>query len=266
MMVEGNSFASFYDFYDAPEYRKAQLAFYLGLARETGDPILELASGTGIITLELAREGFTVTGIDVSPDMLFVAREKLAREKPAIQQRIEYVEGDMADFDLGKEFRAILIPTNSFGYLTTMDAQKRCLATAYRHLSSGGTIVIEERLYTPDVLVKMQARRAVPTIQTARVNPASGKYTTFHWITTHIDLTRQIIHSTRFVEEVEPDGTVRRIVPEGGGKTSIHFFNTFELQLLLEQAGFEIVHIWGGHDQQPIASTSNSMIFVARKT
>lgn len=264
-MTEAGGFAAYYDFYDSPKYRKAQLEFYVDLVRETGDPVLELASGTGIVTLELARAGFNVTGVDISQDMLSVARQKLGEEETAVRERVEYVEGDMADFDLGKEFKAILIPTNSFGYLTTMEPQRQCLRAAYAHLASGGRLVIEERLYTPDTLVRMQAKRAVPTIQASGINPATGKHTTFHWTTMYIDVIRQIIHSNRFIEEVERDGTVRRVVPEGGGNTRTHFFTPGELQLLLEQAGFEIAHAWGGYDRQPITSTSRSMIFVARK-
>lgn len=265
MPTGSRSFASYYDFYDGPEYRESQLACYVELARETGDPVLELASGTGIITHELARAGFCVTGLDISPDMISVASRKLSREETAVQERVKYIEGDMADFELGKEFRTILIPTNSFGYLTTMDAQKSCLAVAYRHLASGGTIVIEERLYTPEIIIGLQARRAVPTIQMAGINPETGKYTTFHTIWRDIDITRQTIYTLRFIEELEPDGTIRRIVPEDGGKVRNHFFNIFELHLLLEQAGFEVVHTWGGYDRRGVKTTSRSMIFVARK-
>jgi len=265
MTKHSRSFASYYDFYDGAEYRESQLACYVELARETGDPILELASGTGIITHELARAGFNVTGLDISPEMISVARAKLSREKTAVQERVKYVEADMADFDLGKEFQMILIPTNSFGYLTTMDAQKSCLAAAYRHLASGGTIVIEERFYTPDVIAGVQARRAAPTIQMAGINPETGKYTTFHTTWRDIDITRQTIYTLRFIEELESDGTIRQLLPEDGGRGRNHFFNIFELQLLLEQAGFEVAHIWGGYDRRSVKSASRSMIFVARK-
>jgi len=224
-MPNARSFASYYDFYDPPEYRRAQLDFYAGIAEDTGSPILELASGTGIISLALARQGHNLTGIDISADMLNVAREKLTHEIPAVLQRVEHIEADMADFDIARIFRAILIPANSFGYLTTTDAQKRCLAAVHRHLGANGLLVIEERLHTPDGLARMQARQSVPTIQMARTNPATGKYTTFHNVNTHIDTIGQAIHSTRFVEEADAEGRIRRIIPEGDGKTISHYFS-----------------------------------------
>ena len=67
MNTEGStrvSWASFYDFYDGPEHRQSQIQMYRRLAGEAGGSVLELACGTGIITLELARAGFEVTGGD----------------------------------------------------------------------------------------------------------------------------------------------------------------------------------------------------------
>ena len=264
-MAEDRSFASFYDFYDPAEYRRDQLAFYVELAAEAKDPVLELACGTGTVTLELARHGFDVTGLDISPDMLAIAREKLTREGPDVQRRVAYVEGDMAEFSMDRDYSTVLIPNSAFGYLTTADDQKRCLAAVYRHLRSGGTIVVEERFYTPDVLAGMLARRAVPTVQMARTNPATGKYTTFHWILRHIDFVRQTIHTSSYVEEIDSDGTVRRHANNAGGDTVTRFFSLPELQLLIEQAGFEILHAWGNHNRQPIAASSYNMILAARK-
>ena len=55
MSNEGSNqltFASFYDFYDGAEYRKDQLEMYRSLACEVGSPILDLACGTGIVTMQ----------------------------------------------------------------------------------------------------------------------------------------------------------------------------------------------------------------------
>ncbi len=259
------TFASFYDFYDQPEGREDQIAAYVDLVRESGDPVLELACGTGIITFELARAVSHVTGLDISANMLSVARQKLSDEQPAFQRRVKLVEGDMADFDLGQEFQTILIPNNSLGYLIDTEAHKSCLAAVHRQLSPGGTVMIEERQYTPDTLTAMQARRSIPTIQAARINPATGKYTTFHWVIAHIDVTRQIIFSRVFIEEVQDDQSIRRFVPEDAGIRRTHYFNRFELQFLLEQAGFGLKHLWGGYDKERLTAGSRSMIFVAEK-
>lgn len=132
------TFASFYDFYDDPEYRQGQLQMYRALASESGDSILELACGTGIITIELAHAGFHVTGLDISSDMLQVAQEKIAREDADVQSRIRLIEADMKDFKLDEKFNGIFIPSNSFGYLITLDEQKSCLQASHAHLKPPG--------------------------------------------------------------------------------------------------------------------------------
>jgi ubiquinone/menaquinone biosynthesis C-methylase UbiE len=257
------TFASFYDFYDGPEHREKQLAMYRGLAAEAGERILELASGTGIIAIDLARAGFHVTGLDVSPDMLRVAREKIAREDAHVQSRIRLVEADMKDFSLNDSFDGVFLTNNSFGYLTQLCDRHSCLQAIHHHLNPHGLMVIEERNYTPEVLAGMGQKQRAVTIQMARVNPATGKFTTFQWVTNHMDFATQTIFCRRFIEEIQDDGTVKRYVPPEGGLSRSHYFTGFELQLLIEQAGFAIRDVFGGYGGQPLAASSRSMIFVA---
>jgi len=259
------NFASFYDFYDDSEYRQGQLQMYRTLASEAGDSILELACGTGIITIELARAGFHVTGLDISSDMLQVAQEKITREDADVQSRIRLIKADMKDFKLDERFNGIFIPSNSFGYLITLDEQKSCLQASHAHLKPQGLMVIEERNYTPEVLTGMLQRRAAVMVQMARVNPLTGKYTTYNSMTTHIDFITQTIYGRQFIDEIQDDGTVKRYVPAGDGARRTHYFNRFELQLLFEQAGFTIRELWGGSTRHPLEPRSYNMIFVAQR-
>ncbi len=261
-----SAFAYFYDFYDSPDHRQDQIQMYRDLASEAGDPILELACGTGIITIELARAGFRVTGLDISPDMLQVAQEKITREDADVRSRILLVQADMKDFRLDGTFSGIFIPSNSFGYLTALAQQKSCLQAIHDHLKPEGLMVIEERNYTPEILVGMLHRRAAMTVHRAGVNPMTGKYTTYNWVTHHIDFITQTIYGRRFVDEIQDDGTVKRYVPADGGVHRTHYFNRFELQLLMEQVGFTVRDPWGGPDRQPLGSRSFNMVYVAQKS
>src|SRR5918998_3411811 len=64
--------------YDRRDSSDTGVAFYASLARETGGPVLELACGTGLVAIPIARQGFAVTGLDVVPGMLERARSKSA--------------------------------------------------------------------------------------------------------------------------------------------------------------------------------------------
>ncbi len=64
--------------YDRADSSDTGVAFYSDLARTTGGPILEIACGTGRVTLPIARLGYPITGLDIVPGMLAQARHKSA--------------------------------------------------------------------------------------------------------------------------------------------------------------------------------------------
>jgi ubiquinone/menaquinone biosynthesis C-methylase UbiE len=105
-------FARFYDL-DTEGYEE-DLAFWLSLARRTGGPILELACGTGRVMLPLAEQGFAVVGVDISPAMLAIAREKLSAA--GVLDRTELVEGDVLTMELHRQFPLAFVALNSFGH------------------------------------------------------------------------------------------------------------------------------------------------------
>src|SRR4051812_27986040 len=80
---------------DLPFYRR-QVAAY-------GGPVLELACGTGRLTIPLALDGADITGIDRSRSMLEAARSRAARH----QVEVSFQEGDMRDYALGRKFKFI---------------------------------------------------------------------------------------------------------------------------------------------------------------
>ena len=76
------------------------LDFWMETARRYGDPILELACGTGRITLPLAQAGFQITGLDMSSAMLQMARKKAEQLKVSV----EWIQADCCDFSLPSKF------------------------------------------------------------------------------------------------------------------------------------------------------------------
>ncbi len=115
--------------------------FYLGLARQASTrrhAVLELACGTGRITLPIARDGIEIVGLDNAPAMLDIARRKASAE----DLHVTWVEADMRDFDLGHRFGLVIIPYRSFLHLLTDDDQADCLAAVFRHLEPGGRLAL----------------------------------------------------------------------------------------------------------------------------
>lgn len=258
--------SQFYDFYDGPEDRGDQFDFYASLFDPEKDELLDLTCGTGIVTIELARRGFRITGLDYDEDMIAIADRKLAAEPAEVRQRVSLQLADMKDFTIPKSFNGAIIPSNSFGYLYKLDDQRLCLKRIYEHLLSGGILAIEERYFSPESLTRMANLRWVERTWTSRINPQTGKYTLFKDCNQWIDPASQTIVSSVFVDEVQEDGTLKRYVPTSAyfGHRK-HYFNPIELRLLVENCGFQVKEFWGDQSKGRFTSQSRSMILVAEK-
>jgi SAM-dependent methyltransferase len=103
--------------------------------------LLDVACGTGA-HLEHVAGRYDVEGLDLEPEMLAVARERLPG--------VTFHEGDMASFDLGKRFDAVVCMFSSIGYVQTEERLGSAAAAFARHLEPGGVLVVEPWL-GPDV-------------------------------------------------------------------------------------------------------------------
>jgi SAM-dependent methyltransferase len=102
-------------------------------------PVLELAVGTGRVTLPLAAQGVDVRGIDASEAMVVRLRAKPGGD------RIPVTIGDMADVEPGTDdrFAMVFVVFSTFFFLLTQDDQVRCFANVARRLLPGGRFVLE---------------------------------------------------------------------------------------------------------------------------
>jgi len=137
--------------YDAEEKQtQNDLPFYLAAAKKARGPVLELACGTGRLTLELARAGIDVTGLDISAPMLAQAREKAAKEG----LKALLVKGDVRSFRLKRRFKLIFIPFNSMQHLADRSSLERFFASVRAHLAPGGRFILDVFNPHPGFLVR----------------------------------------------------------------------------------------------------------------
>ncbi|MCL7378505.1 class I SAM-dependent methyltransferase [Streptomyces sp. 35G-GA-8] len=104
-----------------------------------GSRVLDLCCGPGLFLLPLARRGYTVTGVDLSPSMLERARAACAEAGADVR----LVRADMLDFVEPGSFDAVLNVFTSFGYFDDPDDNLRVLRNARESLAPGGRLVVD---------------------------------------------------------------------------------------------------------------------------
>jgi len=126
-----------------------EIAWYKRFALQTGGPVLELACGTGRLLVDLAKAGYEMEGIDLSPAMLRMTKERISQLPPEVQRRIQFHLVDMSNFLLKREFGLILIADNSFQALKLPEQRIGCLKSVCNHLRSDGKFLVTVRRFDP---------------------------------------------------------------------------------------------------------------------
>ncbi len=252
---QARDYARFYDW--IYEGITEDIPFYLAAAREHGSPVLELACGTGRITIPLAREGFEVTGLDLSAEMLRIAREKLSKERPEVHARLRLIEADMSDFALHETVSLAFIPAASLFHVHTDEQRSSCLSCVGRHLKPGGGVIVDlipaDRMANQTVGETKEFKRGV-SASTGLLTRELGKK-----LSLDREAQRVTVEHT-YVEQL-PDESEKRYV------FIDHYTWLTEDQMrgLLAEAGFGSVEVFGDYEREPFTDASERMIFVARK-
>jgi SAM-dependent methyltransferase len=236
-------------YYDEPEHWPDE-PFFKEMTNRYGSPILELGCGTGRITLLLAGYGHEVMGIDLSPEMMAIAREKLANAPKVVQSRVVLHHGDITNFNLNQKFPLIVIPS-SFKFLLTTDDQLACLRCVRDHLQDNGVFILD--LYPGEAFEKDGTSTTDPVeIDGKRITQTFRYSNDLNTQTRTWDVIVKIEHQSGEVETIETQLITALIMPREGN-------------LLLKLAGFEIVEEFGGWDFAPYEPDSRRRILILRK-
>lgn len=135
-------FANVYDEF-MQDVSYAQWADYIQLLwkRFQWEPqlVLDLACGTGSLSIELSRRGYELIAADISEEMLNQAREKSEKA----QQKILFLNQDMREFELYGTVDSILCTCDSLNYLLEEEEVKQVFRLADNYLNPGGLFIFD---------------------------------------------------------------------------------------------------------------------------
>ena len=106
---------------------------------EPGNEILDIGCGLGRHSLELARRGYHVTGVDRTETYLHEAR-KTARKEGL---EVDFILSDMRKFISPDSYQAALSMYSTFGYFEDQRENQQVLRNIYQSLNPGGTLILD---------------------------------------------------------------------------------------------------------------------------
>ncbi|MDV9172913.1 daptide-type RiPP biosynthesis methyltransferase [Streptomyces sp. W16] len=113
----------------------------LALVRRHPGPVLDLAAGSGRLTMPLLALGREVSALELSESMLGLLSERLDRAPAALRERCTLVRGDMSDFALPREFDCVVLATTSVSLLDEA-GREGLYASVRAHLAPGGRFLL----------------------------------------------------------------------------------------------------------------------------
>ncbi len=254
--------APYYDL-DAESYGREDIRFYRRYAdrlagalhggKADRTSVLELACGTGRVSLPLARAGFRVSGLDLSEAMLSIFAEKLEREVSSTRERVSLYLGNMADFQLEHApFDLIIIPFRGFQALVDTADALNALNCMKRHLAPEGLCIIDLFAVAPfnRWLDDYEER-----IDWRRKDPETGDEIVRARIAGGCDTRKQIIRPTTVYYVNHADGETERIED----RFSLRYYFQHQMEAVLIASGFEIIEEFGDYLGAPIGAGAEQL-------
>jgi len=203
-----------------------------------GAKVLDMACGTGRHSILFAKKGFEVTAIDLSQNLLSIAKRSALEEKV----RIQFIRSDIRHFTLMNDFSLAVNLFTSFGYFETDDENSKIIKNAYEHLTHKGYFVID-----------FLNRRFIENNLVAETN--------VEYKDRYISQKRRI-EKDRVIKQI----AIRKNETEKIYHESVKMYSKVELTNIISTAGFNIKAFFGDYSGNDFnIETSPRIIIIAQK-
>ncbi|MEH7505984.1 class I SAM-dependent methyltransferase [Neobacillus drentensis] len=212
----------------------------------TGARLLDLACGTGELSVRLAQEGFQVTGVDLSEDMLAVAQSKAED----VGVRIPFFQQNMADLVGQEDFDVIGCFCDSLNYLQTEEEVIATFSNIFEHLTDEGIFIFD-----------VHSIYKISHLFINQTFASSEDQVSYIWNSFPGESPNSVEHELSFFVLEERTGKYDRF-------DELHFQRTYSVQQYsnwLTEAGFEVLEVCADFENSEPLSQSERIFFIARK-
>ena len=211
------------------------VGFYVDQALASGGPVVELAVGTGRIAVPIAEAGIPVIGVDSSPEMMAVARA--AAESAGVQQLVDLRVGDLREPPVSERVPLAICPFRSLLHMRTEEEKHTALVAARRLLEAEGRFVFD--VFAP-------SREDIEETHGRWLEREPGIFERADWD--------------------EGSRTLSLSVRSGDAQATfgLHWLSAPEWLRLLDEAGFDVLELYGWFDSRPFDGEED-MVFVCRR-
>ena len=156
-----------------------------------------------------------------------------------------------------QRFALVIIPYNTLFHLNTAQA-RATLQQIKKHLVGNGRLFID---VANPIDIASTPEDQLLSLENVLTDPETGELIV-HLASNRLDTDSQTLHITWIYDVSAPDGgAVQRTVAHG----TYHYRYPHQLELLLQEAGFKLLHLWGDYDQSPYDETSDRLLVLATK-
>lgn len=210
-----------------------------------GKRLLDIGCGTGLLSVKFAKKGASVTGVDLSADMLAVASERAG----SLNLDISFIQQPMEAMDIQGSFDVAVIAIDSLNYVKAKEDVVQTFRRIYDLLVAGGVLLFDvHSTYKTDV-VFMEAPFVFDNGRIAYI-----------WQTEEGDEEHSVYSELAFF--VRNDSGMYRRFDEAHYQRT---FNTYSYVEMLNEAGFSIERIFADWEDEPPHEESERIFFQVRK-
>lgn len=254
--VEYERFAEIYRIWSATATSaRSNLEFYLDAYLAAEGPVVELGIGDGRIAVEAAIRGRHIVGVDLSPAMLRLCRER--GEEAGVLSRLTLFEADFRTFELPEPAALIALPYHSLGHLLSAEDKLAALRHIHAQLRPGGRFVFDDFLMSPERLDRMRR------VELRAEYTSTDGTDRLLWVTSLVDAATQRMRVVTWEDELDTEGM---LLHRRYRKLSLSWLEPEQTRGLLADAGFAIDACYGDFRCTPFsASSAQEQIWIARK-